>query len=198
MLYFVIYYDVHQHLRVYWYVVCKGRHAPACRLHNIQYLNGRQHAVAGGVLIKEYYVSRLLAAYGIALLEHLLQHVPVSHLCFGNVYAKLSHALLKTYIGHDGHYQRILFQPSFSLHRLSAYAHYPVAVHYITALISCYHPVRIAVKGKSRIGVRFRHQLLQSLRMGRSALVVYVYAVRLVCPGINLCAKLCEYVVSYL
>ena len=41
MLYFVIYYDVHQHLRVYWYVVCKGRHAPACRLHNIQYLNGR-------------------------------------------------------------------------------------------------------------------------------------------------------------
>ena len=127
----------------------------------IQYLNGRQHAVAGGVLIKEYYVSRLFAAYGIALLEHLLQHVPVSHLCFGNVYAKLSHALLKTYIGHYGHYQRILFQPSFSLHRLSAYAHYPVAVHYITALVSCYHPVRIAVKGKSRIGVRFRHQLLQ-------------------------------------
>jgi hypothetical protein len=71
--------DVEQHLREFLVHAVQLAHALAALGQQLQQLAGGQLAVAGGGVVQQDHMAALLAADGIAVLPHVLEHVAVAH-----------------------------------------------------------------------------------------------------------------------
>ena len=123
-------------------------------------------------------VPGLLAAQGVAALEHPLEHVAVAHAGLDGADAVLTHGQDEAEVAHDGHDERVGAESAVGLHADGEHAHDLVTVDELAVGVHGQAAVGVAVVGHAHVRPDRRDIVLQLLGVGGAAVVVDVEAVR--------------------
>ena len=130
---------------------------------NLQKMQCRQLAVAGGHLIHEDDMTRLLATQGHALSLHHLQHIAVTNRSAEQLQAAGLAVAVQPQIGHDRADKASTRQPSLRLEVFCTDSHHLVPVDLFSLLIDDQAAIRVAVERHANViaaGCNFLAQLL--------------------------------------
>ena len=143
--------DIYQYLRQGCHDLCQLGKPTFFSSHDGQDLKSRLDAIPGGVVVEEDEVARLLTAEVVAVLEHLLDHVAVTHCGLDDLAAGVSDGNIQPHIAHYRCHQGILLQLSSFQQVRGADGHDMVTVDLVAEFIHKNDPVRITIKGNSEI-----------------------------------------------
>ena len=177
--------DVLQHLRVDLQRSSQLAHGLLLCKHDLHHLQARQDTVAGAGVLREDDVAALLAADAAAVLRHVLVDVLVADGGFGVVNALLVEGLVQAEVRHDGGDDGVRDELTALLHVAAVDVQDVVAGDDVALLIDTEAAVGIAVVGKADVKVIFDDELLQTLDVGGTGVVVDVQAVGLVVDDIG-------------
>ena len=122
-------------------------------------------------------MAGLLAADGIALLQHPLQHVPVAHVGALQLHAVLLHKSVQPQVGHHRGHHCLAGQLALLQHIQTAGGHDLVPVDEVAQLVHRQAPVCVAVKGDADVIAAGLDHGGQGIGVGGAALVVDVHPV---------------------
>ncbi len=121
----------------------------------------------------------LLAAEGVSVLLHLLQHVPVAHGRLHEPDARALHGQLEAEVGHHGRDDGVGAQCGTLPHRQREHGEDLVAVDLVTGVVHGQAAVGVAVVRDAEVRAVLDDRGLELVQVGRAAAVVDVEAVRL-------------------
>ena len=186
---FVGHAHIFQHLRVNF----QGRGQLAqlflAGQHHLHHLEAGQDAVAGGGVLREDDVARLLPADAAAVLGHVLVDVFVAHGGLGVADARLVQRLVQAEVGHDGGHDGVADQLAALLHIAAVDVEDGVAVHDVPLLVHAEAAVGVAVVGEAHVEALLHHELLQPLDVGGPGVQVDVQAVGAVVDDVGVRAE---------
>ena len=138
-------------------------------------------------------MAALLAADAAAVLGHVLINILVTDGSLGVADALLVERLVQTEVGHDGGDDGVHQQLAALLHVAAVNVQDVVAGDDIALLIHAQAAVSVAVVGKADVEMILDHELLQTLDVGGTGIVVDVQAVRLVVDDIGVGTQCIEH-----
>ena len=124
-------------------------------------------------------MAALLAADGIAVLPHILQHIPVAHSGLLGLDALRLHKLDEAQIGHDGDNGGVAVQTAFLLHGQRQQRDDLVAVDLLPLFVAGKAAVGVAVKGDAAVEAACNNGLFEVVEVGAADALVDVLPVRL-------------------
>ena len=139
-------------------------------------------------------MAGLLPADAVAELQHLLQHVPVSHRGADQPDVVLVAELVEPQVAHHRAHDGTPRQQALVPHIQPAHGHGLVAVDDLPPLVDHQAPVRVAVEGDAQVVLPRRDHSGQALQMGGAAAVVDVHTVGLAVDEVRLHLELGEQV----
>ena len=184
--------DVQQHLRVLRAVGGEHGRALAGEREDLQELERGELTVAGGGVVGEDHVARLLAAELVAALHHLFEHIAVAHVGADEVDAVLPAELVQSEVRHDGRHDGVAGEPAVALHIGSADRHDLVAVDLMAQLVDHQAAVGVAVEGHAHVVLPRHDALAEAFEVRGAAAVVDVRAVRLAVDEIGIALEASE------
>ncbi len=131
-------------------------------------------------------MAGLLAAEGVAVLLHRLEHVPVADAGLHDLDALALHGQLEAEVGHHGADDGVAAQLAGLAHGQRQHGEDLVAVDLRAGAVDREAAVRVAVVRDAEVGAVLDHGLLEEPQVGGAAAVVDVEAVRLGADGDDL------------
>ena len=129
---------------------------------------------AGGRVIAEHDMARLLAADIEAVVAHMFDHVAVADRCAGQRQALRRQEAFEPQIGHHGGDQPAPGETAMRVPIARDQRHQLVAVDQRTGLIGDQHPVGVAVERDAQIRAVRDHRRAHGLGMRRAAIAIDV------------------------
>ncbi len=175
-------------------LLSEGLATPAQRQ---DYLQGRDDRVASSGVLGADDVSRILATENPPLIQHLGNHVTITHLGPAERNLARLKGELEPEVAHQGTDDSA--GQAFAFLQIGRDdVEQLVTINDRTGMVDHHHPIAISVKGDPEISPMLHHRLLQLANMGGADIGIDVQPVRLRADHYNLGSQLAKYAGRYL